>query len=73
MSDGDPPYHVGFSYILPITLKQSLGQIIVPITNTHQRPIGQVSGSFQSKFASHRLIKRLLYYLDLYIITILLF
>lgn len=46
MSDGDPPYHVGFSYILPITLKQSLGQIIVPITNTHQRPIGQVSGMF---------------------------
>ena len=43
MTDGDPPYHVGFSYILPITLKQSLGQIIVPITNTHQRPIGQVS------------------------------
>ncbi|XP_034237742.1 glycerophosphocholine phosphodiesterase GPCPD1-like isoform X3 [Thrips palmi] len=43
MSDGDPPYHVGFSYILPITLKQSLGQTIVPITNTHQRPIGQVS------------------------------
>ncbi|XP_052128768.1 glycerophosphocholine phosphodiesterase GPCPD1 isoform X1 [Frankliniella occidentalis] len=43
MSDGDPPYHVGFSYILPITLKQSLGQTIVPITNTHQRPIGQVA------------------------------
>ncbi|KAJ1524332.1 hypothetical protein ONE63_010838 [Megalurothrips usitatus] len=43
MSDGDPPYHVGFSYILPITLKQSFGQTIVPITNTNQRPIGQVS------------------------------
>jgi len=44
MVDGDPPYHVGFSYVLPVTMKQSLGQTVVPITSTRQQPIGQITG-----------------------------
>lgn len=39
----EPPYHVGFSYILPSAMKRSEGQVSVPITSVRHRPIGEVS------------------------------
>nr|CAD7427125.1 unnamed protein product [Timema monikensis] len=42
-TDGDPPYHVGFSYLLPSVLRSSEGQVIVPITSVKHRPIGQLT------------------------------
>lgn len=38
---GEPPNHIGFSYILPSTLQASVGLITVPITSTKHRPIGK--------------------------------
>ncbi|XP_054282590.1 glycerophosphocholine phosphodiesterase GPCPD1-like isoform X2 [Macrosteles quadrilineatus] len=42
-AEGEPPYHVGFSYILPSVMKGSEGQTVAPITSTRQRPIGQIT------------------------------
>jgi len=42
-TEGEPPYHIGFSYILPSVLKGSEGQTVAPITSTRQRPIGQIT------------------------------
>ncbi|XP_075211409.1 glycerophosphocholine phosphodiesterase GPCPD1-like isoform X2 [Lycorma delicatula] len=39
----DPPYHIGFSCILPSSLKASEGQIVVPVTSVKHQPIGQVT------------------------------
>lgn len=39
---GEPPSHIGFSYILPSTLQSSVGLLTVPITSTKHRPIGIV-------------------------------
>lgn len=44
-TEGEPPYHIGFSYILPNALKHSEGQVLVPITSVHHKPIGQVTGT----------------------------
>ncbi|XP_014215845.1 glycerophosphocholine phosphodiesterase GPCPD1-like isoform X2 [Copidosoma floridanum] len=41
--DGEPPAHIGFSYILPSTLQASVGLLTVPITSTKHRPIGQLT------------------------------
>lgn len=38
---GEPPSHIGFSYILPSTLQSSVGLLTVPITSTKHRPIGE--------------------------------
>ncbi|XP_076283163.1 glycerophosphocholine phosphodiesterase GPCPD1 isoform X2 [Lasioglossum baleicum] len=40
---GEPPCHIGFSYILPSTLQSSVGLLTVPITSTKHRPIGQLT------------------------------
>ncbi|XP_076161628.1 glycerophosphocholine phosphodiesterase GPCPD1 isoform X1 [Ptiloglossa arizonensis] len=40
---GEPPIHIGFSYILPSTLQSSVGILTVPITSTKHRPIGQLT------------------------------
>ncbi|XP_034182764.1 glycerophosphocholine phosphodiesterase GPCPD1 isoform X1 [Osmia lignaria lignaria] len=40
---GEPPSHIGFSYILPSTLQASVGLLTVPITSTKHRPIGQLT------------------------------
>ncbi|XP_035718049.1 glycerophosphocholine phosphodiesterase GPCPD1-like isoform X2 [Vespa mandarinia] len=40
---GEPPNHIGFSYILPSTLQSSVGILTVPITSTKHRPIGQLT------------------------------
>lgn len=40
---GEPPNHIGFSYILPSTLQSSVGMLTVPITSTRHRPIGQLT------------------------------
>ncbi|XP_058804973.1 glycerophosphocholine phosphodiesterase GPCPD1-like isoform X2 [Phymastichus coffea] len=40
---GEPPNHIGFSYILPSTLQTSTGLLTVPITSTKHRPIGQLT------------------------------
>uniref|UniRef100_A0A0A9Y8A0 Glycerophosphocholine phosphodiesterase GPCPD1 n=1 Tax=Lygus hesperus TaxID=30085 RepID=A0A0A9Y8A0_LYGHE len=39
----EPPYHAGFSYFLPNAMKNSEGQIVVPITSVRNRPIGEVT------------------------------
>ncbi|KOX71415.1 Glycerophosphocholine phosphodiesterase GPCPD1 [Melipona quadrifasciata] len=40
---GEPPSHIGFSYILPSALQSSVGLLTVPITSTKHRPIGQLT------------------------------
>ncbi|XP_011162338.1 glycerophosphocholine phosphodiesterase GPCPD1 [Solenopsis invicta] len=40
---GEPPNHIGFSYILPGALQPSVGLLTVPITSTKHRPIGQLT------------------------------
>ncbi|KYQ47374.1 Putative glycerophosphocholine phosphodiesterase GPCPD1 [Trachymyrmex zeteki] len=40
---GEPPSHIGFSYILPCALQPSVGLLTVPITSTKHRPIGQLT------------------------------
>uniref|UniRef100_A0A1B6ETP9 GP-PDE domain-containing protein n=1 Tax=Cuerna arida TaxID=1464854 RepID=A0A1B6ETP9_9HEMI len=42
-TDGEPPVHIGSSYILPSVLKSSEGQTVSPITGVKHRPIGQVT------------------------------
>ena len=37
------PRHVGFSFILPLDLKDSTGSKKVPITGFKHRPIGQIT------------------------------
>lgn len=41
-SEGEPPYHAGFSYLLPSALRGSEGNVVVPITSTKQRPLGEL-------------------------------
>ncbi|KAL0273690.1 UNVERIFIED_CONTAM: hypothetical protein PYX00_006312 [Menopon gallinae] len=41
-AENEPPNHIGFSYILPSTLTSSEGRVVVPITSTKHRPIGQL-------------------------------
>ncbi|XP_046466524.1 glycerophosphocholine phosphodiesterase GPCPD1 isoform X1 [Neodiprion pinetum] len=40
---GEPPNHIGFSYILPSTVQASVGLLTVPITSNKHRPIGQLT------------------------------
>lgn len=40
--EGDPPYHAGFSYLLPSVLQHSEGSVVLPVTSTKQRPLGQI-------------------------------
>ncbi|XP_044742246.1 glycerophosphocholine phosphodiesterase GPCPD1 isoform X2 [Chrysoperla carnea] len=39
--ESDPPYHVGFSYVLASSMK-SEGHMVVPITSVKQRPLGEM-------------------------------
>ena len=48
-AETEPPSHIGFSYILPSTMTSSEGRVVVPITSTRHRPIGQLSGEFTLK------------------------
>lgn len=42
-ADGeDPPYHIGFSYLLPSALQSSKGCAILPVTSVKHRPLGQI-------------------------------
>lgn len=41
-SGEDPPYHVGFSYLLPSAFQSSKGCAILPVTSVKHRPIGQI-------------------------------
>lgn len=38
----EPPYHVGFSYVLPNNMKYSNGVVITPITSVRHKPIGEL-------------------------------
>lgn len=38
----DPPYHIGFSYLLPSALQSSRGCAILPVTSVKHRPLGQI-------------------------------
>lgn len=40
--DDEPPYHAGFCYILPSVFQSSTGNIILPLTSTKQRPLGEL-------------------------------
>ncbi|KAJ8983421.1 hypothetical protein NQ317_005886 [Molorchus minor] len=40
--DGEPPYHAGFSYLLPTVLQSSEGNVTLPVTSTKHRPLGQL-------------------------------
>ncbi|CAH1991907.1 unnamed protein product [Acanthoscelides obtectus] len=40
--DGEPPYHAGFSYLLPSVLQNSEGNVVLPVTSTKHRPLGQL-------------------------------
>lgn len=40
--DGEPPYHAGFSYLLPTALQSSEGNLVLPVTSTKHRPLGQI-------------------------------
>ncbi|KAJ8960972.1 hypothetical protein NQ318_020275 [Aromia moschata] len=40
--DGEPPYHAGFSYLLPTALQSSEGNVVLPVTSTKHRPLGQL-------------------------------
>lgn len=42
-SDGEPPYHAGYCYVLPTSLNNSEGGLIIPITSTKHRPLGQIT------------------------------
>ena len=40
--EGEPPHHAGFSYLLPTVLQSSEGSVVLPVTSTKHRPLGQV-------------------------------
>lgn len=40
--DGEPPYHAGFSYLLPSVLQASEGSCVLPVTSTKHRPLGEI-------------------------------
>ncbi|CAH0557778.1 unnamed protein product [Brassicogethes aeneus] len=41
--EGEPPYHAGFSYLLPsVILQNSEGKCVLPVTSTKHRPLGQI-------------------------------
>ncbi|KAF5298403.1 hypothetical protein FQR65_LT01181 [Abscondita terminalis] len=40
--DDEPPYHAGFSYLLPNALSSSLETVTLPVTSTKHRPLGQI-------------------------------
>lgn len=40
--EGEPPYHAGFSYLLPTALHSSEGNVVLPVTSTKHRPLGQL-------------------------------
>ncbi|XP_019761372.1 glycerophosphocholine phosphodiesterase GPCPD1-like isoform X2 [Dendroctonus ponderosae] len=40
--ESEPPYHAGFSYLLPTALQSSEGNIILPVTSTKHRPLGEL-------------------------------
>jgi glycerophosphocholine phosphodiesterase GPCPD1 len=40
--DGEPPHHAGFSYLLPTVLQSSEGSVVLPVTSTKHRPLGQI-------------------------------
>lgn len=45
--DGEPPYHLGYHYLLPNLLKKSEGQLELPITcATKHRPLGMMKMEF---------------------------
>lgn len=41
--EGEPPYHAGFTYILPSALSSSEGILTVPVTTTKHRPLGEMN------------------------------
>lgn len=42
IGEGEPPYHAGFSYLLPTVLHCSEGNVVLPVTSTKHRPLGQL-------------------------------
>ena len=41
-TEGEPPCRAGFAYLLPSTFKQSEGAIVLPLTSTKHRPLGEM-------------------------------
>ncbi|XP_066157384.1 glycerophosphocholine phosphodiesterase GPCPD1 isoform X2 [Euwallacea fornicatus] len=40
--ENEPPHHAGFSYLLPTVLSSSEGNIIMPVTSTKHKPLGEL-------------------------------
>ncbi|XP_030753803.1 glycerophosphocholine phosphodiesterase GPCPD1 [Sitophilus oryzae] len=40
--ENEPPYHAGFSYLLPTAFQSSEGNIVLPVTSTKHRPLGEL-------------------------------
>lgn len=40
--EGEPPYHAGFSYLLPTALQSSEGYTILPVTSIKHRALGEL-------------------------------
>lgn len=40
--EGEPPHHAGFNYLLPSVLQGSEGSVVLPVTSTKHRPLGQI-------------------------------
>lgn len=41
-TEEQPPYHAGFTYLLPSALQSSEGKCILPVTSTKHRPLGEI-------------------------------
>lgn len=41
-TDDQPPYHAGFTYLLPSALQWSEGKSVLALTSTKQRPLGEL-------------------------------
>lgn len=40
--ENEPPYHAGFSYLLPSAITDSEGELVLPLTTIKHRPLGEI-------------------------------
>ncbi|XP_022900956.2 glycerophosphocholine phosphodiesterase GPCPD1-like [Onthophagus taurus] len=40
--DDEPPYHAGFTYLLPGAVEHTKGSVVLPLTSMKQRPLGEL-------------------------------
>jgi len=49
-SSDEPPFHIGFTHILPSNMKYSNGIVISPITSVRHKPIGELKSKLFNMF-----------------------